>query len=105
MQINEVFVIIHCSEYVFNVYYIFTERRKVSVNDVMPGELSGYLYARLRIKQNVTWQKRWFVLNGNCLYGFKTNDAKKAECFICLTGFTATIAQEVRKKLTMFTKC
>lgn len=77
--------------------FFYTERRKVSVSDVSPGEMQGYLYQRLRNKQNqnVHWEKRWFVLNRNCLYGFKLKESIKAECFISLSGFTVSPATEV----------
>lgn len=73
------------------------ERRKVSVSDLSPGDIQGYLYQRLRNKQttNVHWEKRWFVLTANCLYGFKTKDSVKASCLIFLSGFTVSIANEV----------
>lgn len=65
--------------------------------DVGPGEIQGYLHQRLRSKHNqsVHWEKRWFVLTGNHLYGFKTKDSLKAECLIFLSGFTVSVASEV----------
>lgn len=55
------------------------ERRKVSVKDLNPCDIQGYLYQRLRNKhtQNGNWEKRWFVLTGNLLYGFKNKDVSK----------------------------
>lgn len=79
---------------------LLLKRRKVSVSDVTPGEIQGYLYKRLRSKhnQNVHWEKRWFVLNQNCLYGFKSKESLKAECYIYLAGFTVTEATEVKSR-------
>lgn len=61
-----------CGIFILNL----TERRKVSVKDLQACDMQGYLYQRLRNKQsqNIHWEKRWFVLLGSCLYGFKTKD-------------------------------
>lgn len=60
-------------------------------------EIQGYLYQRLRTKQtqHVHWEKRWFVLAGNCLYGFQYKEDSKAACLIYLSGFTVALASEV----------
>lgn len=86
------------------ILILFPERRKVSVNDVSPGELQGFLYQRLRNKhtQSVSWEKRWFILNGNIFYGFKSKEATKADWFIHLAGFTATVATEVKSRSNAF---
>lgn len=91
---SKLFIVV-CGLFLF--FFFFVERRKVSVGDVSPGEMQGYLYQRLRNKQNqnVHWEKRWFVLNRNCLYGFKSKESIKAECFISLSGFTVSPATEV----------
>uniref|UniRef100_A0A1Y1M4E1 Connector enhancer of kinase suppressor of ras 2 n=1 Tax=Photinus pyralis TaxID=7054 RepID=A0A1Y1M4E1_PHOPY len=83
---------------------IVARRRKVAVKDVAPGEIQGYLYQRLRSKQSqsVQWEKRWFVLNGSCLYGFLSKESVKAKCLIFLSGFTASIATEVKSRSNAF---
>ncbi|KAJ8952102.1 hypothetical protein NQ314_007595 [Rhamnusium bicolor] len=53
------------------------KRRRVTVNDLSPADIQGYLYQRLRGK-HLHWEKRWFVLLGSCLYGFKTKEDPKA---------------------------
>lgn len=83
--------------------FLFSERRKVTVNDLHPAEIQGYLYQRLRAHQSFQWEKRWFVLSGSCLYGFKTKDSAKAACLIFLSGFTVSVANEVNCLL-VFTK-
>ncbi|KAK4879133.1 hypothetical protein RN001_007279 [Aquatica leii] len=83
---------------------IVARRRKVGVKDVAPGEIQGYLHQRLRSKQGqpVQWEKRWFVLNGSSLYGFLTKDSTKAKCLIFLSGFTVSIASEVKSRANAF---
>ncbi|XP_023021826.2 connector enhancer of ksr [Leptinotarsa decemlineata] len=80
------------------------KRRKVTVNDLSPADIQGYLYQRLRGKhnQNVHWEKRWFVLLGNCLYGFRTKECPKAACLIFLSGFTVAVASEVKSRSNAF---
>lgn len=83
----------------------FLERRKVTVNDLSSSaEIQGYLFQRLRSRhnQNVHWEKRWFVLLGNYLYGFRTKEDSKAACLIFLSGFTVAVASEVRNNLVFY---
>lgn len=42
------------------------------------------------------------MLNGNSLYGFKNKDSTKADCFIYLAEFTATVATEVKSRSNAF---
>lgn len=65
------------------------------MNDLNPADIQGYLYQRLRAHQSFQWEKRWFVLSGSCLYGFKSKDSAKAACLIFLSGFTVAVANEV----------
>lgn len=76
---------------------MIVEKRKVSVNDVSPGDMEGFLYQRFRTRdgQKVFWDKLWFVLIGNRLYGFSSKEALKADVLIYLTGFTVCHATEV----------
>lgn len=83
----------------------FTERRKVTVNDLSPADIQGYLYQRLRAHQSFQWEKRWFVLSGSCLYGFKSKDSAKAACLIFLSGFTVAVANEVNFLKLIFLFC
>ncbi|KAG5898199.1 hypothetical protein JTB14_005579 [Gonioctena quinquepunctata] len=80
------------------------KRRRVTVNDLSPADIQGFLYQRLRGKhnQNVHWEKRWFVLLGNCLYGFRTKECPKAACLIFLSGFTVAVASEVKSRSNAF---
>ncbi|KRT84398.1 PDZ domain-containing protein [Oryctes borbonicus] len=73
------------------------KKRKVSVNDVSPGDMEGFLYQRFRTRdgQKAYWDKLWFVLIGNRLYGFSSKEALKADVLIYLTGFTVCHATEV----------
>ncbi|RZC38913.1 uncharacterized protein BDFB_001973 [Asbolus verrucosus] len=83
---------------------ITAKRRKVTVNDLNPPDTQGFLYQRLRSKhnQNVHWEKRWFVLLGSCLYGFKTKEDPRAACLIFLSGFTVAVASEVKSRSNAF---
>lgn len=69
----------------------------MSVNDLSPADIQGYLYQRLRNKhnQNFHWEKRWFVLLGNCLYGFNNKEDPRAAFLVFLHDFTAAVALEV----------
>nr|XP_022908105.1 uncharacterized protein LOC111419521 [Onthophagus taurus] len=75
-------------------------KRKVSVADVTPGDMEGYLFQRFRPKdgQAAYWDKLWFILIGNRLYGFTSKEATKANVLIYLTGFTVSLASEVKSK-------
>ncbi|KAK9870665.1 hypothetical protein WA026_008227 [Henosepilachna vigintioctopunctata] len=83
---------------------LVAKRRKVTVQDLSPPDIQGWLYQRLRIKQtqHVSWEKRWFVLLGNCLYGFKSKDDPRAACLIFLCGFTVAVANEVKSRSNAF---
>ncbi|KAJ3643908.1 hypothetical protein Zmor_026590 [Zophobas morio] len=52
--------------------------------------------------QNIHWEKRWFVLLGSCLYGFKTKEDPRAACLIFLSGFTVAVASEVKSRSNAF---
>ncbi|XP_045470038.1 uncharacterized protein LOC123677516 isoform X2 [Harmonia axyridis] len=83
---------------------LIAKRRKVTVNDLSPPDIQGWLYQRLRMKQtqNVSWERRWFVLLGNCLYGYKSKDDPRAACLIFLSGFTVAVASEVKSRTNAF---
>jgi hypothetical protein len=83
---------------------ITAKRRRVTVNDLNPPDTQGFLYQRLRSKhnQNIHWEKRWFVLLGSCLYGFKTKEDPRAACLIFLSGFTVAVASEVKSRSNAF---
>ncbi|XP_030757518.1 LOW QUALITY PROTEIN: uncharacterized protein LOC115883312 [Sitophilus oryzae] len=83
---------------------LIAKRRRVTVNDLSPPDNQGYLYQRLRGKhnQNVHWEKRWFVLLGSCLYGYKNKDDPRAACLIFLTDFTVSLANEVKSRSNAF---
>ncbi|KAH1014052.1 hypothetical protein HUJ04_002948 [Dendroctonus ponderosae] len=80
------------------------KRRKVTVNDLSPADIQGYLYQRLRNRQtqNVHWERRWFVLLGSCLYGFKNKDDPRAATLIFLHDFTVAVASEVKSRSNAF---
>ncbi|XP_076269271.1 connector enhancer of ksr isoform X2 [Rhynchophorus ferrugineus] len=83
---------------------LIAKKRKVTVNDLTPADNQGYLYQRLRGKHNpnVHWEKRWFVLLGSCLYGFKNKDDPRASCLIFLSDFTVSVANEVKSRSNAF---
>ncbi|KAI4464624.1 connector enchancer of kinase suppressor of ras [Holotrichia oblita] len=80
------------------------KKRKVSVNDVSPGDMEGFLYQRFRTRdgQKAYWDKLWFVLIGNRLYGFTSKESVKADVLIYLTGFTVCHATEVKSRSNAF---
>ncbi|CAH0556503.1 unnamed protein product [Brassicogethes aeneus] len=86
------------SKYLKKKNSLVAKRRKVSVNDLNPCETQGFLYQRLRGKNSVHWNKRWFVLYGNSLYGFKSKEDHKAACLIFLSGYTVAVANEVKSR-------
>lgn len=79
---------------------LLAKRRKVSLKTLSNSvEIQGYLYRRSKDKNGVTyWAKFYFVLLDSSLYGFKSKEAKKAECLIFLSGFTVSLATEVHSK-------
>ncbi|XP_044750427.1 uncharacterized protein LOC123310821 isoform X2 [Coccinella septempunctata] len=83
---------------------LIAKRRKVTVNDLSPPDIQGWLYQRLRLKQtqHVSWERRWFVLLGNCLYGYKSKEDPRAACLIFLSGFTVAVASEVKSRSNAF---
>ena len=73
------------------------KRRHVSVKEISPGDLDGFLTYRSR-GAGGAWAKAWFVLKGHSLFRFKNQESTKADCLISLTGFTASQATEVKSR-------
>ncbi|KAL0110356.1 hypothetical protein PUN28_013781 [Cardiocondyla obscurior] len=76
---------------------LLAKGRNVSVRDVGPGDLEGWLTYRCK-GAGGAWAKAWFVLKCSSLYRFKTQDSTKADCLIVLTGFTVSPASEVKSR-------
>ncbi|KAG7205570.1 hypothetical protein KM043_007542 [Ampulex compressa] len=76
---------------------LFARKRNVSVKDVGPGDLEGWLIYRSR-GAGGAWARAWFVLKCSSLYRFKMQDSTKADCLIALTGFTVSQAAEVKSR-------
>ncbi|XP_076284029.1 connector enhancer of ksr isoform X1 [Lasioglossum baleicum] len=76
---------------------LFARRRNISVKDIGPGDLEGWLTYRTR-GAGGAWAKAWFLLKCSSLYRFKTQTSMKADCLIALTGFTVSRALEVKSR-------
>lgn len=76
---------------------ILAKRRNVSVKDIRPGDLEGWLTYRSR-GAGGAWARSWFILKGSSLYRFKNQDSIKSDCLIVLPGFTASQATEVKSR-------
>ncbi|XP_020294465.1 uncharacterized protein LOC109860036 isoform X2 [Pseudomyrmex gracilis] len=76
---------------------LLAKRRNVSVKEVGTGDLDGWLIYRSK-GAGGAWLKAWFVLKCSSLYRFKTQDSMKADCLIVLTGFTVSLAVEVKSR-------
>lgn len=78
---------------------LIAKRRKISLKILGTGDIQGHLYRRTKDKRGVTfWAKLYFVLMDTNLYGFRTKESSKANCFVYLPGFTVSLAKEVHSK-------
>ncbi|XP_055858695.1 uncharacterized protein LOC129921075 [Episyrphus balteatus] len=78
---------------------LIAKRRKISLKILGTGDIQGHLYRRTKDKRGVTfWAKLYFVLMDTNLYGFRTKESAKANCFVYLPGFTVSLAKEVHSK-------
>ncbi|XP_034950691.1 probable serine/threonine-protein kinase DDB_G0282963 [Chelonus insularis] len=76
---------------------LLARRRNVSVKDIAPGDLEGWLTYRSR-GAGGAWARSWFILKGSSLYRFKNQESTKSDCLIVLPGFTASQASEVKSR-------
>ncbi|XP_026674146.1 uncharacterized protein LOC108630860 isoform X2 [Ceratina calcarata] len=76
---------------------LFAKKRNISVKDIGPGDLEGWLTYRTR-GAGGAWAKAWFILKCSSLYRFKNQNSTKADCLISLTGFTVSRAAEVKSR-------
>lgn len=78
---------------------LIAKRRKITLKILGTGDIQGHLYRRTKDKRGVTfWAKLYFVLMDTNLYGFRTKESPKANCFVYLPGFTVSLAKEVHSK-------
>ncbi|XP_076060504.1 connector enhancer of ksr isoform X4 [Oratosquilla oratoria] len=64
--------------------------RRISCRDLGQGDHQGWLYRRRDSKAFLLshhWERRWFVLKKNILYGYRDKDAIKADSLVYLPGF------------------
>ncbi|RXG57837.1 Connector enhancer of kinase suppressor of ras 2 [Armadillidium vulgare] len=75
--------------------------RRISCRDLGLGDHHGWLYRRKDSKGFLLshrWEKRWFILKKNSLYGYRDKDSLKADSLIYLPGFHVCPAPEVKSK-------
>lgn len=78
---------------------ILAKRRKVTVKSLQHSDIQGHLYRRTKDKNGLSyWAKGYFVLVDNALYFFRLKDSIKADFLSFLTGFTVSLATEIRSK-------
>ncbi|XP_014279011.1 uncharacterized protein cnk [Halyomorpha halys] len=71
--------------------------RNVTIKEFNAVECQGWLLQRCR-KGSATWNKRWCLIHANTLYTFHSKQSTKAETLVCLPGFTAAPAEEVKSR-------
>ncbi|XP_069700872.1 connector enhancer of kinase suppressor of ras 2 isoform X2 [Periplaneta americana] len=78
---------------------LLAKKRNLSVRDLGAGDCEGWMLHRCRTGgAGAVWLRAWFVLKGSLFYGFKTPQSSKADIMICLPGFTASLADEVKSR-------
>lgn len=71
--------------------------RNVTIKEFSAVDCEGWLLQRCR-KGSATWNKRWCLIHANTLYTFHSKQSTKAETLVCLPGFTAAPAEEVKSR-------
>ncbi|KAK7072018.1 Connector enhancer of kinase suppressor of ras [Halocaridina rubra] len=82
---------------------LVTERgsRRISCRDLGQGDHQGWLYRRRDNKGFLLphrWERRWFILKKNSLYGYRDREAVKADSLVYLPGFHVCPANDVKSK-------
>ncbi|CAG2058818.1 unnamed protein product, partial [Timema podura] len=78
---------------------LLAKKRNIAVSDLSNVDCEGWLLHRCRSSgTGAVWLKVWFILIGSTFYGFKTPQSPKADIMIGLSGFTASLAEEVKSR-------
>nr|CAD7198537.1 unnamed protein product [Timema douglasi] len=78
---------------------LLAKKRNIAVSDLSNVDCEGWLLHRCRSSgTGAVWLKVWFILIGSTFYGFKTPHSPKADIMIGLSGFTASLAEEVKSR-------
>lgn len=75
--------------------------RRISCRDLGQGDHQGWLYRRRDNKGFLLphrWERRWFILKKNYLYGYRDREAVRADSLIYLPGFHVCPAADVKGK-------
>ncbi|XP_064082102.1 uncharacterized protein LOC135198457 isoform X2 [Macrobrachium nipponense] len=75
--------------------------RRISCRELGQGDHQGWLYRRRDNKGFLLshrWERRWFILKKNYLYGYRDREAVRADSLIYLPGFHVCPASDVKSK-------
>ncbi|KAF0313109.1 Connector enhancer of kinase suppressor of ras 2 [Amphibalanus amphitrite] len=75
--------------------------RRVSCRDLGQGDCQGWLHMKKEGRGFLhadKWAKRWLVLHGHKLYGYKDKESQQAETLISLPGYQVSPANDIRSK-------
>ncbi|CAL4118337.1 unnamed protein product, partial [Meganyctiphanes norvegica] len=80
---------------------IIIGNRRISCRELGPGDQQGWLHRRRDSKGFLLshrWERRWFILKKNYLYGYRDKEAIRADSLIFLPGFHVCPASDVKSK-------
>ncbi|XP_042237449.1 serine-rich adhesin for platelets-like isoform X2 [Homarus americanus] len=75
--------------------------RRISCRELGQGDHQGWLHRRRDNKGFLLphrWERRWFILKKNYLYGYRDREAVRADSLIYLPGFHVCPATDVKAK-------
>ncbi|KAK4319979.1 hypothetical protein Pmani_009134 [Petrolisthes manimaculis] len=75
--------------------------RRISCRELGQGDHQGWLHRRRDNKGFLLphrWERRWFILKKNYLYGYRDREAVRADSLIYLPGFDVSPATDVKAK-------
>ncbi|XP_050432070.1 connector enhancer of kinase suppressor of ras 2 [Adelges cooleyi] len=82
---------------------LIAKRRNISIKDLGICEYQGWLYQRSKkISPRMQWIRGWFIIKGTAFYGFNNRESTKARLMIILSGFTVSVADEVKSRANAF---
>ncbi|XP_060861305.1 uncharacterized protein LOC132938470 [Metopolophium dirhodum] len=82
---------------------LIAKRRNISAKELGMCEYQGWLYQRSKkISPRMQWIKGWFIIKGTTFYGFNNKESSKSRLMIILSGFTVSVADEVKSRTNAF---
>ncbi|XP_060838603.1 uncharacterized protein LOC132920327 [Rhopalosiphum padi] len=82
---------------------LIAKRRNISAKELGTCEYQGWLYQRSKkISPRMQWIKGWFIIKGTTFYGFNNKESSKSRLMIILSGFTVSVADEVKSRTNAF---